>query len=178
MRNDNNNQHLLRLSNEESNRITKEALQTAIILLLKNKEYEKISITDIANKAGVSRSAFYRNYQSKDELVKDACKTIRSEIVKTVSEDIYRNDKMTWYRNFFTTIKENEDYFQIYLDTGLPIEDELVLNTVFPPEDATDHYRNVAKEGAFINILINWFNNKMEESPEEMAKICLEILNV
>ena len=90
----------LRLSNEESNRLTKEALQTAIILLMKDKDFDKIRISDIAKKAGVSRSAFYRNYESKEELVKSACQLISDELKKAINKDTYRNDKITWYTTF------------------------------------------------------------------------------
>ena len=167
----------LRLSNEESNRLTKEALQTAIILLMKDKDFDKISISDIAKKAGVSRSAFYRNYQSKEELVKQVCKMISDELKKAVNEDTYKNDKVTWYTAFFTTIKNNGQYFQIYLETNLPIEDELVLNAIYPPLTNKDHYRNVAKEGAFLRILTDWFTNGMRETPPEMGRICDKILS-
>ncbi len=167
----------LRLSNEESNKLTREALETAMILLLKDKDFDKISVSDIAKRAGVSRSAFYRNYENKEELVKCLCETIFNEIRKSIHKDSYKNDKVTWYTIFFTTIKNNSEYFQIYLETNLPIGDELVLNSIYPPTNSKDHYRNVAKEGAFLKILTDWFNNGMKETPSEMGQICNNILS-
>ena len=34
-------------------------------------EYDDISITDITKRAGVSRMSYYRNYNSKDEILMD-----------------------------------------------------------------------------------------------------------
>ena len=45
--------------NKELNYAIKEALQDALILLMKEKQYRSISITELCKKAGVSRMAFY-----------------------------------------------------------------------------------------------------------------------
>ena len=49
--------------NKELNYAIKEALQDALILLMKEKQYRSISITELCRKAGVSRMAFYNNYK-------------------------------------------------------------------------------------------------------------------
>ena len=36
---------------------------------MENKDYKDITITDITNKAGVNRITFYRNFDSKDEII-------------------------------------------------------------------------------------------------------------
>ena len=41
----------------------------ALEILLESKPYNKISITDICTKAGVSRVTFYRHYKDKDEIL-------------------------------------------------------------------------------------------------------------
>ena len=42
----------------ESNRLAKECIVTALVELMKIRDYDSISITDIAKKAGVSRMAY------------------------------------------------------------------------------------------------------------------------
>lgn len=44
-----------RLGNKESNKITRECVETALIQLMKTKPFEAITITDIVQRAGVSR---------------------------------------------------------------------------------------------------------------------------
>jgi len=41
----------------------------ALMLLLDEKPYDKISISDITNKAGIARQTFYRNYDGKDDIL-------------------------------------------------------------------------------------------------------------
>ena len=56
---------IVRYSNAESKRITRECIESALILLLENKSFADISISELVKRAGVSRTAFYRNYESK-----------------------------------------------------------------------------------------------------------------
>ena len=52
-------------------KITKESIVTAVVLLCAEKPFEKITVTEIVRKAGVSRTAFYRNYDSKEDVLKE-----------------------------------------------------------------------------------------------------------
>ena len=59
-------------SNKESNQITRESIETALLFLMEKKELSKISVSELVKKAGVSRNAFYRNYKSKEEILEKA----------------------------------------------------------------------------------------------------------
>ena len=41
----------------------------AVLILMDEKPYDKITVTDIITKAGIARQTFYRNYKDKDEVV-------------------------------------------------------------------------------------------------------------
>ena len=53
--------------NDENN--LKDCIFTALILLMEQKDYHQITITDIAKKAGVSRMTYYRTYSSKEDIL-------------------------------------------------------------------------------------------------------------
>ena len=167
---------ILRLSNEESNKITRECLRIAMIKLMDKKDFEKISITEITKHAGVSRTAFYRNYETKEALVEDICQSLFTKLKASVSGERYRTDRKAWYTVFFRTIQENSEYFQIYLNAHLQFGDLFVLESVYPPSTALERYVNSAKEGAFLRVLTVWFNGGMQESPEEMGEICEKLI--
>lgn len=171
------NMQILRLSNEESNRITKECLRIAMFKLMGREDFEKISITEIAKCAGVSRVAFYRNYESKEDLVEDVCQSLFSELTASLKNDCFRTDRRAWYTQFFRTIQENSDYFQIFLDANLRLSDGTILESVYPSTTREGYYRNAAREGAFVNILTDWFRSGMKESPEDMGAVCEKLLS-
>ena len=49
---------------------SKRAISDALLRLLKNQEYGKITLQAIVDEAGVSRMALYRNFESKDAVIK------------------------------------------------------------------------------------------------------------
>lgn len=52
-----------------THQFAEECIYTALLQLMEHQPYDEITITDITKKAGVSRMAYYRNYQSKDEIL-------------------------------------------------------------------------------------------------------------
>ena len=53
------------------NRFTRMCIGEAFISLLQEKEYDKIQVGDIAQKAGVSRMTYYKYYEDKDDVIVD-----------------------------------------------------------------------------------------------------------
>ena len=166
------NMDILRLSNEESNRVTRECLRIAMFKLMGKEEFEKISITELTKCAGVSRVAFYRNYESKEALVEDICQSVFAELKTSLTGELFLTNRRQWYINFFQTIRNNSEYFRVYLKANLRLADEIVLESIYPSSTVEGRYSNAAREGAFISILTEWFQSDMKESDEEMAAIC------
>lgn len=52
--------------------------ETHLVNIMQQKAYDKISVSDIVKKAGVSRMTYYNYYETKDELVKDYIEEITS----------------------------------------------------------------------------------------------------
>ncbi len=57
------------LAMAQNKEATKDCIFTALILLMEQKEYKYITVTDIARKAGVSRMTYYRTYSSKEDIL-------------------------------------------------------------------------------------------------------------
>lgn len=167
---------ILHLSNEESNKITRECLRISMLKLMYKKDFGKITITEVTKNAGVSRTAFYRNYETKEALVEDICLLLLSKLKASVKGKLYRNDRRAWYTIFFKTINENSEYFRIFQNAHLQLGDIFIPGSVFPPDSPYERYANAAKEGAFLRILTLWFNGGMKESPEEMGVICEKLI--
>ena len=57
------------MSNNEANRITRESINTALLELMDNQDFDSITISALVKRAGVSRQSFYRNYTSKEDVI-------------------------------------------------------------------------------------------------------------
>jgi AcrR family transcriptional regulator len=70
----------------------KESIRRAALELLKVYGFKKVSINDIANKAGVSPVTIYNHFGSKDELVRDVVKTQFIDMMDKFRAIIYGED--------------------------------------------------------------------------------------
>ncbi len=168
--------NIRRLSGEESNRISRECLRTALIQLLGEKDFQKISVTELVRRAGVSRATFYRNYGSMEALLREvsaaAAAELRSFLRNTrTPEEVYQSAL-----NLFRKIRENERVTRNMVSFLLPLSAALTLPPLAeqegPPQDAITYYWHLAIEGAVLNIVRDWMVNGMQQTPEEMAEIC------
>ncbi|MGE5702630.1 MAG: TetR/AcrR family transcriptional regulator [Clostridia bacterium] len=64
---------------------TREMLWNALISLLREKEYSKISVQEIAERATLNRTTFYLHFYSKDDLLEQSFEEIMNELKKMVS---------------------------------------------------------------------------------------------
>lgn len=169
--------HLRNLSNNEANRITRESICTALLELLKTNEFKKISISELVRKAGVSRQSFYRNYNTKEDIVLEIERTIGAHMIEKMKDPDYINNPKKWFIDFFTIVKENNaavtllqkaDLF-ITIFEKIPSYIESQIETVTPEL----HYCIVGTMAAVHSIARDWFNNGMKESAIEMADLCM-----
>lgn len=167
---------ILRMSNEASNKLTKECLQTALIYLLSEKPIEKITVTELVKRSGVSRTAFYRNYSSKEDILIEMEEKICCAISKSLSSPDYENNQRQWFHDCFAAVMENASLFCVLLKTNIITETMKVLNSIletfYPVQTIREHYQILAIEGAFTSILTNWFKGGMKEDIEFMADLC------
>lgn len=171
---------VLRMSNEESNRLTKECIKTALIYLMGEKPFEKITITELVRRSGVSRSGFYRNYSSKEDIIIELSNHMIQMLTESLNTIHDEESLHQWFYQAFQKVQENDRIFRLLLQSNLTkssfLGHDFSLEKIFPSHSPENHYKLRAVEGAFINILVNWFHDGQKESCEYMATLCNHIL--
>lgn len=65
---------------------SKKWITEALLSLMEKQEYKKITVKDIAEKADVVRKTFYRNFESKDDVLNAYISSIISEYTQNIIE--------------------------------------------------------------------------------------------
>lgn len=171
-----------RMSNEESNQMTKECLQTALINLMATKPFNKITITELVLQSGVSRTAFYRNYKTKEDVLNELSNEIIHTLALTISEFRAHCNDRNWYHGIFTSIQDNSEILQLLLQSNMPIrhifDASSLIEIINPPATRREHYENLAFEGAFFKIVLNWLENGMQDSIDDLTEDCIRLCNI
>lgn len=167
--------------NKKQNRIVCESLREALIILMNEKNYYKISISELCNRAGVSRMAFYNNYESKDNLLKQIIYYQTYILIDKIGSPFREKTSTEWYIKMFECIKENNRYLKTIFNADFKFEylsaiNDLVLHdeTISP----TERYLRLMWAGGVVNTMIYWLESNMQDSVHEMAKFCYNNLSV
>lgn len=166
-------------SNQEMNQLSKEALQTALIELLTQQDLDAISVTKLSEKAGVSRMTFYRNYDSITDLFHDTLDVIFKEIIVLGQQTLIAGNWSAFWLALFKFCYSNKRVVRIMLNTS---QNTLVLDYLnqafaYISNDPYHRYRSLAYIGVTYNLLVEWARNDFDILPEEIAKLCAQVIN-
>lgn len=172
--------NILRLSNEESNRITKECLEAALLRLLDIKELERITITELVKVAGVSRTAFYSNYNSKEEVLSSWMEQIGNEFTDLFLHCTSDIGSMEIYKNLFDKIRDNHKQIAIIVKANLQYRLSQVMEKLIRQKISVlsreQEYVISGYCGMLNNILLEWYQNDMKEDSKVMAELCVRLI--
>ena len=166
---------------KDQNRLARERIVAALTELMSEQEYADITITQITQKANVSRMTYYRNYSSKEDILRKFMSDVGDRIhARIVEQDLY-HDPYQYYYNLFETLMPYEALVNAALNAGLG---SLILDCVAHNMDQTfirgvsqsptDRYLLRFHAGAFFHVFIEWTRSGRQESCESMARLCAD----
>ncbi|MFT8349144.1 TetR/AcrR family transcriptional regulator [Clostridium saccharoperbutylacetonicum] len=172
--------------NDTQNKITKESIFTALMILMEKKNFKNISITEVTQKAGVSRMAFYRNY----DILEDIISVYLDEIFEEYSNHISNYTEADNYEftySFFSHFRKhqklitnliNSDLNTLILEKSVKFLHSLCSSIACKNHCSIESqkYNNAFIAGGFYNVLMEWSKSGMKESDEAMAKMVYERL--
>jgi len=156
----------------------KEYISESLMILMAKKNYSDISINEITDKAGVNRSTYYRNFSSKEDIIKFYFSNIMQIYLSDYHKSAvhsFENYMYTLFRHFY---KHKKELLLIYKN-GLAYLILEELNRIFEENRAgknvsiREQYNMYFHTGGIFNFYILWFSHDMKEMPEELTKIAL-----
>ncbi len=101
---------------------TREWTFEALSKLLEYSEYSDIKITEIINKAGISRATFYRNFGSKDDIIKIKVKNMIADFHQDMLIYYKKNepiDEIVLIQAFFEKVYQEEKVIDSVIKSNL-----------------------------------------------------------
>jgi AcrR family transcriptional regulator len=165
---------------------TRHLLSAALVELIREKEYNTITVSDIIDRANVGRSTFYAHFRDKDDLFVGEL----DRVIELLSQRIPNQEQMPFFPSLGLFRHVGEEY-QLYksllwgpgidllikhmqkslskrIEQGL-LESGREFNIPIPI------LANFIA-GSFLTLLQWWLENKMVYSPEEMDKTFKELI--
>lgn len=163
----------------------KDCIFTALTLLMEQKDYHSITITDIANKAGVSRMTYYRTYDSKEDILIQYFNRISQELSSEIHQfpDITPQQLIHYFFTFFEDKSslilnlKKANLFELMMNTFISNLKNLYTDMLYhqSPDTSIDYHLHYHIGGLF-HALLHWVEDGQKETPEEMAVLISSFL--
>lgn len=160
---------------KEENRRVKDSITKALFDLMHEKSFADISISEIIRKARVARVSFYRNYDSKEDVLLTLIDDILEQYRCTVD-----NSEGEYYN--LQNVERSFEYFKKYGEFALDLYrfgygsilleklnrfHEEIAGTM--PSGSIEKYQLYMYIGALFNTAIMWIKNGTRESVGDIA---------
>ena len=157
----------------------------ALKKLLKQKKLEDITVSELAEEAGISRTTFYRNYHSLNDIIEDY---LERYPFGAGSPDSYSPENFALEKRLydsFTSLKQEQQLLDSMLNSNLHIviyNNYAKLIKGLCKGRASDigfrtEYEQTAFVGIYFSLCYEWIRGGMQESIKEMVDICYSIIH-
>lgn len=150
---------------------SRRAISEALLRLMKTREYSKITLQNIVDEAGVSRMAFYRNFESKEGVIRYWLKGVTEQFVAK-SGISYKNDApRDYFITLFTHLAGYREICEALYKAGLSylLKDEFDRVFLSIHGGEYDDYKSYFHAGGIYNVFLLWLMRGCPEAPEELA---------
>ncbi|MDO4285413.1 MAG: TetR/AcrR family transcriptional regulator [Eubacteriales bacterium] len=176
---------------EQINPAGKKAIIDAFFILMDEKPFSSITVSELVKKAGVARATYYRNFYYKEDIIRAFLSSMHQELflemkntpIITETVDVYLNPDLL-YRSLeyaFRLCYKNREYLLIIMKNGLGglIQDALneYAYSLISEDSSIDAYQICFIQGAGFHMVMSWLSSGAKETPAEMTRKLVRYLS-
>ena len=157
----------------------KECLSDALIQLMREKDFEKISIKEIADTAGVGRATWFRNYTSKNEALTFKFVQVGKRWAAQHALAVRDRFDLANAKNFFQFNYEIKHILEIVYTSNMQSAIYDAFYQVMMPQygaNAKECYQARFYSYGLFGLLDEWIKRGFKESVEEMVIFFYQII--
>ncbi len=166
------------LQHTNNSNFVKECIVESLFYFLRKKPLEAISIKELTQKAGVNRSTYYRNFNSKVDIVKYYYALLLDSYVERIKGTSLTLEE--YLEGMFNAFLEHREELLLLERENLSILLLDVLNTHFiTSKDGAAIQTEMANYyhiGGVFNMYESWLKSNFEMNTHDLAKYSVEIL--
>ena len=173
---------------------TRKAMLEAFRELLREKSFQKISVTEIAERAGFARHTFYNHYETKEDILNHLVDGAFDKFFSDLDNWNFYNSKagedVQMVRSFFQVWKDNPEVADIFREVDI----DAVLVERLKNQFTKFYYQQVSpgipdarialgnymisfNAYALLGILKPWLQDDMKYPPQVMAELVIQLSN-
>lgn len=162
-----------------TNILSKECIVSAVLQLIKDKPLSSISVSELCNKAGVSRMTFYRSYDSIEDIfvkqLNEIFEEYKSDDIAQSTEGFYSDE--THLIHYFNYIYAHRDFLNGLVHCGfdmffLSMLTQYIIETW---SFKSDEYTLISFAGSLYNMFRIWSKNNYSDNKDDMIATIVKL---
>ena len=182
------------MKNDQRIAITRRMLKEGLLGLLKTKELNKVSVTELCHESGINRATFYRHYEQPRDILND----IRRDMFKDIRELMENLDAEEAIVDRLETVcayfYDNRELLNVLFACRTDDEFVQLINETYKDSFSFQEFRNKESlietdddairlwayyfSGGIYYLLRQWLREPIDKTPREMAELIHSFLCV
>ncbi|MBP0723836.1 TetR/AcrR family transcriptional regulator [Bacillus sp. RG28] len=171
---------------------TRQMLRDALVELIHERGYEKITVQDITSHATLNRATFYLHYRDKLDLLYQSSEEILNDLTESINSSFDGKEEFDFsgdkphgvFIHLFEQISQNSRLYKVFLtEKNMPhftscLMDVIIdfiskgMNSVQPDDQMLTVPREIAVRyfaAAFLGVIVWWLEEDTPYTPKYMA---------
>ena len=160
----------MNMNNEQKNTWVKRQITAALLDLLREKKLADRSVSELTEMAGVGRVSFYRNYQTKEDILRAESDRLIQEWGK-LYEANPESAPETLFPSLFDFYREHRDFYTTLYEAGMStIMMDTIISTIqiTPEMPNLEAYMKSFWAYGIYGWMLEWIKRGMHESGSEL----------
>ena len=163
----------MNMNNEQKNTYVKKQILAALLDLLKEKPLSDISVSELTSRAEIGRVSFYRNYQNKEDILKEESDRLIKEWGR-----LYESNPDSTPESLFPSLldfyRDHRNFYTILYNAGMSsIMMETIIGTIqiLPEMPNFEAYMKSFWAYGIYGWMLEWIKRGMHESGDELKAL-------
>ena len=164
------------MNNAEKSSYVKEHITNTLLDMVKRQPLSQMSVRDLCNEAGVGRASFYRNYETKEDVLTIYVIKQWREYEKENRLKEYSLDNMVRVQSYFEfcySMRPLNDILIQQKQEGIILKAYEIIMPNLDQDEPTETFALSYMAFGLFGVFIKWAKNGYKQSPKEMAEIVI-----
>lgn len=154
-----------------------EYITKALFELMKEKNYNDISITEITNKAGVGRVSFYRNFNSKEDIIEKWITFITTSFLENSNINFEKDSLEEYFVKLFSHLEKYKEESLLIYNANLIylLKKEFENRFLNINQSKYNNYKSYFLIGGIFNVYY-WLIGGCKETSQELSRKLVNLM--
>lgn len=164
------------LSNNKENQRVRRNIMSALMELMEKKPFSLITITELILRAKVARASYYRNFSSKEDILKQKIREMIEYFTSTADYDLQDYQSYANILHALECMQHFQPELHLLLEHGFyrlcldALNQYLETVAGDMPQSSVTRYELYFFTGALFNVAVNWLSNPSPEPVDQVAR--------